>query len=66
MKSKKTNDLEWRKKLIETIAKRHAAERAFIKTITVKENTSVSDEYNNTVSDEYKSLLKSSINPTNF
>jgi hypothetical protein len=52
--------LEARKSLIASIAQRHAAERAFFKSVEVEKNTDITSDYDALVQDEYARVRKSS------
>jgi hypothetical protein len=56
-----TPALEARKNLIAEIAQRHAADRAFAKSVAVKETTSTSDEHDNIIREEFERLEKACI-----
>lgn len=50
-----------RKNLIAEIARRHAAERDFVKSVAVKESTATSDEHEAIVAEEFARLEKASV-----
>jgi hypothetical protein len=58
--------LEVRKSLIAKIAQRHAAEREFVKSVSVKESTDTDSEYQSVITEEYDRLQKASINIAGF
>jgi hypothetical protein len=66
MKKTETTAMIARKELIASIAKRHAAEREFMKSAEVKTSTNTSSEYENVITEEFQALLKASINSANF
>jgi len=63
---KNTPALAARKNLIAEIAKRHAAEREFLKTVAVKESTDTQSEYQSVINEEFDRLQKASINTAGF
>jgi hypothetical protein len=66
MKNTSTPTLIARKNLIAQIAQRHAAEREFVKSVSVKESTDTDSEYQSVISEEYDRLQKASINTAGF
>jgi ribose 1,5-bisphosphokinase PhnN len=50
-----------RKNLIAEIAKRHAAEREFVKSVSVKESTGTAEEYDAVIAEEFERLEKASV-----
>ena len=52
--------LEARKSLIASIAKRHAADRELFKSVEVEKNTDITSDYDALVQDEYARVRKSS------
>jgi ribose 1,5-bisphosphokinase PhnN len=50
-----------RKNLIAEIARRHAADRAFVKSVAVKETTSTTDEHDAVIAEEFARLEKASV-----
>jgi len=52
--------LEARKSLIASIAKRHAADRKLFKSVEVEKNTDITSDYDALVQDEYARVRKSS------
>lgn len=66
MKNTSTPALTARKNLIEQIAQRHAADREFVKSVSVKESTHTESEYQSVIAEEYASLQKASINTAGF
>ena len=50
-----------RKNLIAEIAKRHAAEREFVKSVSVKESTGTTAEYDTIIAEEFERLEKASV-----
>lgn len=55
-----TKQLQDRKSLIATIARRHASERELFESTQVEKNTTVQDEYQAQVQDEFERVCKSS------
>jgi len=66
MKNTSTPALTARKNLIAQIAQRHAAEREFLKSVSVKESTDTESEYESVIAEEYDRLQKASINAAGF
>lgn len=58
---KSTPALIARKNLIAEIARRHAAEREFAKSVAVKESTGTSDEHDEIIREEFERLEKASV-----
>jgi hypothetical protein len=50
-----------RKNLIAEIAKRHAADREFVKSVSVKESTGTTPEYDAVIAEEFERLEKASV-----
>lgn len=50
-----------RKNLIAEIARRHAADREFAKSVAVKESTGTANEYDTIVAEEFAALEKASV-----
>jgi ribose 1,5-bisphosphokinase PhnN len=50
-----------RKNLIAEIARRHAADRAFVKSVSVKESTATTDEHDAVIAEEFARLEKASV-----
>jgi len=63
---KDTPALAARKNLIAQIAQRHSAERAFVKSVAVKESTDTQSEYQSVITEEFDRLQKASINTAGF
>lgn len=61
MKNTTTSDLNARKNLIAEIARRHAADREFIKSVSVKETTTTSDEHDAVIAEEFARLENASV-----
>jgi len=61
-----TPALTARKNLIAQIAQRHAAEREFVKSVSVKESTGTESEYQSVITEEFDRLQKASINTAGF
>jgi len=66
MKNTSTPALTARKNLIAQIAQHHAAEREFLKSVSVKESTDTESEYESVIAEEYDRLQKASINAAGF
>ena len=66
MKNTSTPALATRKNLIAQIAKRHAAEAEFVKSVAVKESTDTESEYQSVITEEFDRLQKASINTAGF
>ena len=50
-----------RKNLIAEIARRHAAEREFVKSVSVKETTGTTAEYDAVIAEEFERVQKASV-----
>jgi hypothetical protein len=50
-----------RKNLIAEIARRHAADRAFVKSVAVKESTGTTAEHDTIIAEEFERLEKASV-----
>lgn len=50
-----------RKNLIAEIARRHASERKFMKSVAVKETTTTTDEHDAVIAEEFARLEKASV-----
>lgn len=61
MKNTNTAALVARKNLIAEIARRHSADRAFVKSVAVKESTETTDEHDSVIREEFERLEKASV-----
>jgi len=66
MKNTSTPALTARKLLIAKIAQRNAADREFVKSVSVKASTNTESEYQSVIAEEYANLQKASINTSGF